>query len=180
MKINEFDLPAEIQKAQKKQEELKVLANKVKQMYAKAMAEYDKAEEKNAEDFDATPMKAYASWFQFMFKTDVTKAFPIPGITLNDNNIKKLGKLITAYASQNYFLKPKTLFAAADTFLKIVKAIDPELVDISNQIIGKYVSGEEQKQKKPIPQDLQDIIAKLSPEQKKQLTGLLDKAGAKK
>ncbi len=180
MRIDEFDLPKEIQKAQKKQEELKVLANKVKQMYAKAMAEYEKAEEQNAEEFDANPFQSYAKWFQFMFKTDVNKAFPIPGITLGDNNIKKMGKLLTAYASQNYFLKPKTPFAAADTFLKIVKAIDPELVSITDQIIGKYARGEEQKQKKPIPQDMQDIIAKLTPDQKKQLTGLLDKAGAKK
>ena len=38
-----------------------------------------------------------------MFKADPTKALAIPGFTLNDNNVKKIGKLLIAYASQNYF-----------------------------------------------------------------------------
>tara|TARA_B100001057_G_C22785786_1_gene925482 strand:+ start:333 stop:875 length:543 start_codon:yes stop_codon:yes gene_type:complete len=180
MRIDEFDLPKEIQNAQKKQQELKVLAGKVKQMYTKALKNYDEVEQKNAEEFDAKPFEAYSNWFKHMFKADVNQAFTVPGITIQDNNIKKMSKLLTAFASQNYFLKPKTPFAASDTFLKIVKAIDPDLVSIADQVLGKYVRGEEQKDKKPIPQDMQDIIAKLSPEQKKQLTGLLDKAGAKK
>ena len=71
------------------------------------------------------PTNPFNSWFIHMFKADPTKALAITGFTLNDNNVKKIGKLLIAYASQNYFLKPKKTFTGAQTFLKIVKAIDP-------------------------------------------------------
>ena len=57
MRIDEFDLPKEIQNAQKKQQELKVLAGKVKQMYTKALKNYDEVEQ----ELD-TAFKVLTNW----------------------------------------------------------------------------------------------------------------------
>tara|TARA_B100000123_G_C25641496_1_gene389019 strand:+ start:199 stop:759 length:561 start_codon:yes stop_codon:yes gene_type:complete len=185
MKIYEIDMgnSAEFNKqladAKKKEQELKVLAGKAKQMYAKAMQNYEEVEEKNAEKFDEEPTGAFNEWFKFMFKANPADALKIPGFTLNDNNVKKITKLLTAYASQNYFLKPKTPFAGAQTFLKIVKAIDPELVSQADTIFGRYVRGEEQKNPGQVSKDMKAALNSLTPDQRKQLQGLLDKAGGK-
>ncbi len=185
MKIYEIDMgnSAEFNKeladAKKKEQELRVLANKAKQMYQKAMQNYEEVEEKNAEKFDAEPTNSFNGWFTHMFKADPQKALAIPGFKLNDNNVKKITKLLTAYASQNYFLKPKTPFTGAQTFLKIVKAIDPELVSQADTIFGRYVRGEEQKNPGEVSKDMKAALDSLTPDQRKQLQGLLDKAGGK-
>ena len=93
MKIYEIDMgnSAEFNKqladAKKKEQELKVLAGKAKQMYAKAMQNYEEVEEKNAEKFDEEPTGAFNEWFKFMFKANPADALKIPGFTLNDNEI---------------------------------------------------------------------------------------------
>ena len=76
-------------------------------------------------------------------------------------------------------MKPKTPFAGAQTFLKIVKAIDPELVSQADTIFGRYVRGEEQKNPGQVSKDMKAALNSLTPDQRKQLQGLLDKAGGK-
>lgn len=183
MRIDELDNKANFEKkvldAKKKLEELKALSRKVKQMYEKAIQDYERVETENAEKFDSDPYESFKGWFQHMFKADVEKAVAIPGLTISDANIKKIGKLIIAYASQNYFLKPKTPFAGANTFLKIVKAIDPQLVSVADTIFGRYVKGEEQQNPTPVPDDMKAVLQNLTPEQRKQLQDLISKAGDK-
>ena len=80
MKIYEIDMgnSAEFNKqladAKKKEQELRVLANKAKQMYQKAMQNYEEVEEKNAEKFDSEPTNSFNGWFTHMFKADPQKA----------------------------------------------------------------------------------------------------------
>ena len=57
---------------------------------------------------------------------------------LNDNNVKKIGKLLLHI---NQIIQ--NLFTGAQTFLKIVKAIDQ--LDPADTIFGRFVRGEEQK-----------------------------------
>jgi hypothetical protein len=183
MRIDELNSKAKFDKnvadATKKLKELKALSQKVKQMYAKAIQDYERVETENAEKFDSDPYESFKGWFQHMFKTEVEKAVAIPGLTISDANIKKIGKLIIAYASQNYFLKPKTPFAGANTFMKIVKAIDPQLVSVADTIFGRFVRGEEQKNPTPVPDDMKAVLQNLTPEQRKQLQDLISKAGDK-
>ena len=69
MRIDELDLgnQAEFNKeladAKKKEQELKALAGKAKQMYEKAIQNYEEVEEKNAEKFDEEPTNSFNSWF---------------------------------------------------------------------------------------------------------------------
>jgi hypothetical protein len=173
------DIQKKLADVKAKEQELKVLANKTKQMYTKALANYEEVESKNAEKFDTDPFNSFNGWFTHMFKADVSKLFAIPNLQIQDNNIKKLGKLIIAYASQNYFLKPKTPFAGADTFLKICKAVDSNLLTMADQVLGRFVRGEEAKNPTPVPNDMKAVIQNLTPEQKKQLNDLISKAGGK-
>ena len=179
MRIDEIDFGKRVTDSKAKVQELQELGKKVKGMYEKAQQNFADVEIENAEQFDAEPMQAFANWFKHMFKNDVEKVLNIPALKLSDANIKKVGKLVVAYASQNYYLKPKTPFQGANTFMKIVKIVDPQLVNIADQVFGRFVRGEEQKNPEKLPDDIAQTLQNLTDEQKAQLDALLNKAGSK-
>jgi hypothetical protein len=129
-----------IGKTNKKEQELKQLALKVKGMYNKALNNYEQIESNNAEAFDQAPLKAFAQWYEHMFDKELTRAIGIKSIRVTDQNIKQLTKALIALGSLNYYLRPKTPFAAASTLVDIAPMVDKTIVKPIEQTFGKFVN----------------------------------------
>lgn len=127
-------------KDRKKEQELKQLALKVKGLYLKALANYNQIENNNAEIFDAAPLKAFSQWYEHMFDKDLNRVIGIKSIRVTDKNIRQLTKSLIALGSLNYYLRPKTPFAAASTLVDIAPMIDKEIVKPIQQTFGKFIN----------------------------------------
>ena len=139
MKLNEFfDLFGKNDKAS--QEEA-ALAVKAKGIYTKSVNNLEKVMDRNAEAFDAQPLKAFSQWFQHVYDKSIEQMIKTKEIKITDQNVTQMAKPLIALASINYYLRPKTPFAGFKKLVKIGDKViaDKQIMAIVDKTFGKFI-----------------------------------------
>jgi len=153
MRLHEFDIVGLISgETKKEKQERQELTKKSIGMFKKAMADFERIQQENADTFKDNPTEAFEQWFEYYFDRAVARIVDHPGLynsVKNPTKIMNFAPALIMYASMDYYLKAKTPQQGSEEIVVIAPQLtrDKKLVSIVQKLFGKYVvTGKNQKQ----------------------------------
>lgn len=153
MRLHEFDIVGLISgETKKEKQERQELTKKSMGMFKKAMADFERIQQENADAFKDSPTEAFEQWFEYYFDRKVERIVDHPGLynsVKNPTKIMNFAPALIMYASMDYYLKAKTPQQGSEEMVVIAPQLtrDKKLVSTVQKLFGKYVvTGKNQKQ----------------------------------